>query len=224
MFTSSFARRASWVVRAFPVHGKHSHLGSVEYVWWWIGAGARHRGTYLPQQSAGNPRTTLAELRRQRRLGVHEIRHAVATQRSMPPTESSLTTTRIQILAPTDGRESHAADADVDGAGDRRHDQDDDAFRKPPYIGIGRIGATTTTRARSRTPSICSASFGRIRRRAQSSGSTATSTSTSRRPGRRRPWRRLPTPTKYESYGYPSSAHPGGVNVAFCGGPGRVHC
>ena len=24
--------------------------------------------------------------------------------------------------------------------------------------------------------------------------------------------------TKYETYGYPSSNHPGGVNVAFCGG------
>jgi prepilin-type processing-associated H-X9-DG protein len=25
-------------------------------------------------------------------------------------------------------------------------------------------------------------------------------------------------PTKYESYAYPNSLHPGGVNVAFCGG------
>ena len=25
-------------------------------------------------------------------------------------------------------------------------------------------------------------------------------------------------PTNYETYGYPSSAHPGGVNIAFCGG------
>ena len=27
----------------------------------------------------------------------------------------------------------------------------------------------------------------------------------------------------YESYAYPSSNHPGGVNVAFCGGNVRVH-
>ena len=71
-----------------------------------------------------------------------------------------------------DGREDRSEDSDVACAGGRRDDEDPDAVGKPPYDVLGlrtddnRPPVTfRTMRARSRTPSIFSALFGRIIRR-----------------------------------------------------------
>ena len=81
-------------------------------------------------------------------------------------------------IGPTDGREGHprlqmSMARSIDGTTKTMMISENlHTF----YWTYGLPTMTRTTRARSRTPSICSASFGRIRRRARSSGSTATST------------------------------------------------
>ena len=179
----------------FPYMENTAAVGSVEYVWCAAPPAPAIGGADLPQQSAGNPGPAVADLCRQRGLGVHAIRLArqadtdgVRRQRHLLRQQQE----HESSVRPTVAK-AHPPIADVDGAGRRRHDEDADAFREPAHFLLDvrtadNDGTYRTTRARSRTPSICSASSGRIRRRARSSGSTATSTTTSRRPARRRPW------------------------------------
>ncbi len=92
--------------------------------------------------------------------------------------------------------------------------------RQTSSRAIRPVAESSRTPHRSRTHRTSSVSYGRIRRKHLSESTVTRITISSPLP---RIWRQFAetgtgNPALYESYGFPSSNHPNGVNVAFCGG------
>ena len=94
----------------FPVHGKRTRCGISGILLEPVAPSARNGWADLPQQSAGNSRPAVAELRGQRRLGFHAMQRPQRQRRwSTPPTESFSTDNKNTNIGPADGREAHRA-------------------------------------------------------------------------------------------------------------------